>query len=224
MSANAAVFELLEVERQRPRAPLVGPFSLRVEPGCLFVLQGPSGSGKSTLLALLAGVESADRGRVLWQGSDMTRAAQSTLALARRGRIGIVGQAFALLEHLPLWQAVAVSGVPQGLRRAQQRRLALGALERVGVDAALALRLPRELSGGERQRAALACALLSARVGLIADEPTSNQDALNAARVVAVLRELREQGCALVLSSHDPQLQGCADRRLLLPPREGALP
>lgn len=224
MNAVAPVFELVQVERHRARAPVVGPFSLQAQPGCLFVLQGPSGSGKSTLLALLAGVETADRGRVLWQGMDMTHASQSTLALARRGRIGVIGQSYSLLEHLPLWQAVAVACVPQGVRCAQQRRLAYGALERVGLDAQLALRLPRELSGGERQRAALACALISARTGLIADEPTSNQDGVNAARVLSVLRELREQGCALVLSSHDPKLQGCADRRLVLPPREGILP
>jgi len=224
MRAGAPVFELVAVERHRPRAPVVGPFSLQAEAGSLCVLEGPSGAGKSTLLALLAGVETADRGRVLWQGIDMTHAAQSALSLARRGRIGIVGQGFALLEHLPLWQSVAVACVPLGVARAEQRRRALAALERMGVDAPLALRLPRELSGGERQRAALACALISANVGLIADEPTSNQDAANAARVVQVLRELRAQGCALVVSSHDPELLRSADQRLVLPPREGAQP
>jgi len=212
----APVFELLAVERQRPRAPVVGPYSLAAMAGSLCVLVGPSGSGKSTLLALLAGVEPADRGRVLWQGVERTHASQSVLALARRGRIGIVGQGFALLEHLPLWQGVAVALVAQGVARGEQKRRALAALERVGLEARLAERRPRQLSGGERQRAALARALLSSSVGLIADEPTSNQDEESAARLLEVLREERARGVALVVATHDPGLERMADARLVL--------
>lgn len=218
MSANPAVFELERAERSRARGPRVGPCSLRVDAGRLCVLVGPSGSGKSTLLALLAGVEAADGGRVLWQGIERTSASQSELALARLGRIGIVGQSFALLEHLPLWQAVSIAGVPQGSSRARMRERAEAALERLGLSAHIAQRRPRELSGGERQRAALARALLSAGVGLIADEPTSNQDPVHAARIVQVLLEERSRGCAVVVATHDPELIRVADQRLELRP------
>jgi ABC-type lipoprotein export system ATPase subunit len=179
-------------------------------------LLGPSGAGKSSLLALLLGIEAPDRGRVLWRGVDMTRAAQSSWAVARRGQIGIVGQSFALLEQLPVWQGAAIALVPQGVSRAEQRKRSHAALERVGISAALAQRLPRELSGGERQRVALARALLSAKTALVADEPSSNQDAQSARWIVQALCEEQARGCAVVLATHDPQLESFADQRLQL--------
>ena len=216
MSNASPVFELEGALRRRPRSPAIGPFSLAVTPGSLCALLGPSGSGKSTLLALLAGIEVVDSGRVRWSGVDVTHASQSALALARRGRIGIVGQGFALLEHLPLWQGVAIGCVVQGIGRAEQQRRAHAELERVGISAALAQRLPRELSGGERQRAAVARALISAQVGLIADEPTSNQDPANAQLVLLALSEAKARGCAVIVSTHDLQLERLADQRIAL--------
>ncbi len=216
MSASDPVFELVDVERARARAPLVGPISLRVHAAELCALLGPSGSGKSTLLALLAGVERADRGRVLCCGQDVTRASESDLALLRRGRIGVVGQSFLLQEHLPLWQGVAIPLALLGVARKERRARAHLELESLGIRASLAERLPAQLSGGERQRAALACALLSAEVGLIADEPTSNQDADTAELVVNALLARVARGLALIVATHDPRLESAANQRLRL--------
>ncbi len=216
MSAASPIFELVEVQRARARAPLVGPHSLQVNAGSLCTLLGPSGSGKSTLLALLAGVERADRGRVLCCGHDISDASESDLALLRRGGIGVVGQSFLLQEHLPLWQGVALPLAIRGLARSEQRRRALLELESLGIAASLAERLPAQLSGGERQRAALACALLSAEIGLIADEPTSNQDADTAEIVVNVLLARVARGLALIVATHDPRLEAAATQYLRL--------
>ncbi len=189
---------------------------MRVHAGELCALLGPSGSGKSTLLALLAGVERADRGRVLCCGGDITGASESDLALLRRGRIGVVGQSFSLHEHLPLWRGVAIPLALLGVARKEQRARALVELESLGIRASLAERLPAQLSGGERQRAALACALLSAQVGLIVDEPTSNQDADTAQLVVDVLQARVARGLALIVATHDPRLEAVANQCLRL--------
>jgi putative ABC transport system ATP-binding protein len=220
MTPADSVFELDQVERARAGAPLVGPQSLSVQRGGVCALLGPSGSGKSTLLALLAGVESADRGRVLWNGRDVTRASESTLALLRRGSIGILGQSFLLLEHLPVWRGVAIGLAARGFGLRLQKQQALAELAALGIDARCAERLPAQLSGGERQRAALARALLSSEIGLIGDEPTSNQDADSAELVVNALLGRVARGCALVVATHDPRLATAADQcvRLTLEP------
>ncbi|HUR29735.1 MAG TPA: ATP-binding cassette domain-containing protein [Planctomycetota bacterium] len=211
-----SVLELDGAERRRAGAPVIGPVALRLRRGGVCALLGPSGSGKSTVLALLAGVESADAGRVLWQGRDVTRASESSLALLRRGRIGIVGQGFSLHEHLPVWQAVSIGLVPLGVERAARRARAVELLETLAIPARLAARMPAELSGGERQRAALARALLCAEVALIADEPTSNQDPASAELVVSALLAHAARGVALAVATHDPRLEKAADQQIRL--------
>ncbi len=221
MNAPSAVFELDSVQRARAGAPAIGPCSLRIERGGVAALAGPSGSGKSTLLALLAGVESADRGRVLWEGRDVTRASESALALLRRGRIGVVGQSSLLLEHLPVWQGAAIGLSACGVPRRERRTRALAQLEALGIDARLGERLPAHLSGGERQRVCLARALLTAELGLILDEPTSNQDERSAELVIDALRARADRGTAMVIATHDAQLERLADQRLQLSRGEG---
>jgi putative ABC transport system ATP-binding protein len=216
MNAPESVLELVDAERQRSGAPVIGPIALSLRRGGVCALLGPSGSGKSTVLALLAGVEAADAGRVLWQGRDVTRASESSLALLRRGRIGIVGQSFSLHEHLPVWQAVSIGLVPQGVARASCRKRAVELLETLAIPARLSARMPAELSGGERQRAALARALLCAEIALIADEPTSNQDDASAKLVVDALLAHAARGVALAVATHDPRLADAADERLRL--------
>ncbi len=216
MTPGVCALELDSVERRRARAPVVGPMSLRIESASVSALLGPSGSGKSTLLALLAGVERADRGRVLWRGSDVTHASESALALLRRSKMGIVGQSFSLHEHLPLWQGVSIGLVVLGVAAKIRRARAVQLLESLAIPARLADRLPAELSGGERQRAAVARALLSAEDVLIADEPTSNQDVVSAELVVKALLARVAQGCALVVATHDPRLERAAHQRLEL--------
>ena len=216
MSDTKPVFELVQVERRRARAPVVGPVSVSIESSSVCALLGPSGSGKSTLLALLGGVEAPDAGRVLWSGRDVTHASQSALSLLRRGRIGIVGQSFSLHEHLPLWQGVSIGLIVLGVARKERRARAIALLETLAIPARLADRRPAELSGGERQRAAIARALLCAEIAVIADEPTSNQDSASAELVVNALLARVAQGAALVVATHDPRLERAASQRVAL--------
>jgi len=179
------------------------------------VLTGRSGSGKTTLLQLLAGLDRVDSGRQWMFGNDITDVSEAALAQIRRDRLGVVHQDLHLLDHLPVWQNVTCRLVPAGVAPRARRERARELLDRFGVGE-YADRLPRSLSGGERQRVALARALVGDPDVLIADEPTSAVDADTAQGITRTLRELRDRGTTLVISTHDPALLEDVDRRHVL--------
>jgi putative ABC transport system ATP-binding protein len=219
-SAEAAV-PLLEVEgvwkwlgADRSRPPALRDVSLAIPAGSWTVFTGPSGSGKTTLLSLLGALDRPSRGRVLFEGQDLT--GFSDLALARvRRRIGFVFQGFALTARLPLWENVTYPLVPRGVGRAARRARAEAVLDHLGL-AGYAETRPEALSGGERQRAAVARALAGEPDLLIADEPTSSLDPDSAAAVTAALHELHARGGTVLVATHDPQLVAMAQRAYAL--------
>lgn len=181
--------------------------SFAVSPGEGVALVGPSGSGKSTILNLLGGLDQPDSGHIRFEGKDLMSLAPEALAEFRNRRIGFVFQSHHLLPHCTVWENVLVpclaskeSVTPEEESRA--RKL----LDRVGL-ASRATHLPGRLSGGERQRAALVRALIQSPSLVLADEPTGALDRSSAADVADLLAELqREQGVALVVVTHSPEL------------------
>ncbi len=143
---------------------------LQVVPGQTVALLGPSGSGKSTLLRIVAGVERADAGRVLWCGQ-----ALEGVPMERRG-VGLVFQDYALFPHLDVVDNVAFGLVEHGMRRNAARIQAQDLLQRFGLACALGQRV-WQLSGGEQQRVALARSLIVRPRVLLLDEPLSAVDA-----------------------------------------------
>jgi len=173
--------------------------SLEIGRGELLAIIGASGSGKSTVLKLLAGFVMPEAGRVLVDGSDVSKRPPE----ARK--LGVVFQNYALFPHMTLWENVAyplkVRGVPKTIRRAK----AVAMLDRVGmgnrVDA-----LPTALSGGQQQRVALARALVFEPRGLLLDEPLSALDAsLRVEMRDEILRVQRASGIATLLVTHDQE-------------------
>ncbi|MBY9061320.1 ABC transporter ATP-binding protein [Sphingomonas yunnanensis] len=183
---------------------------LQVAAGESVALLGASGSGKSSLMAVLAGLERATSGSVEVTGLDFAALDEDSLAVARRGRIGIVLQAFHLLPTMTARENVMVPLELQGAGDARAR--AEAELAAVG----LAHRLdhyPAQLSGGEQQRVAIARALAPRPSLVFADEPTGNLDAATGARVVDLLFERRHASDAsLVIITHDPELARRCDR------------
>ncbi len=162
---------------------------------------GRSGSGKSCLLNVATGLDRPDDGRVLWEGREV--ASRQEWARLRRTEIGIVFQEFHLLPTLTAQQNVELALMGGRHDRAEQRRRAAAALERVGLGAR-EHQLPSELSGGERQRVAIARALVREPAALFADEPTGNLDSGNAEAIEHLLFELHaERDMALILVTHD---------------------
>lgn len=197
---------------------LFSGLNLRLAPGEFLAITGESGVGKSTLLNLIAGLDQADDGHVMFDGQMLDRLDDDARTLLRRDRMGFVFQAFHVLPHLTLTQNVALplllQGLATGVARGQARRM----LGQVGLDGR-GNDFPRQLSGGELQRVAIARALVH-RPGLIlADEPTGNLDPDTATRILALFAEqARAHGAAAILVTHSEVAAHRADRVLVLTP------
>jgi len=187
---------------------------LDVMPGETLALLGPSGSGKSSLMAVLSGLERATSGSLNVAGEDFTALDEDALALARRGRIGIVLQAFHLLPTMTAVENVATPMELSGDKAAWER--AAEELESVGLGHRLT-HYPAQLSGGEQQRVAIARAIAPRPPLIFADEPTGNLDASTGDSVVDVLfRRRKETGATLVIITHDRHLAEMCDRVVTL--------
>ncbi len=177
---------------------------LQVPAGETVALLGPSGSGKSSLMAILSGMERPSGGTVRVAGADFTGMNEDELAKARRGRIGIVLQAFHLLPTMTALENVAVPMELAGEGDAFAR--AAAELEAVGLGHRLG-HYPVQLSGGEQQRVAIARALAPRPALLFADEPTGNLDAATGSAILDLLfaRQAETQATLFVIT-HDPAL------------------
>jgi putative ABC transport system ATP-binding protein len=178
--------------------------SLRVEAGETVALLGPSGSGKSSLLAVLAGLERADGGTLSVAGQDFMGLSEDALATARRGRIGVVLQAFHLLPTMTALENVATPMELAGVRDCAPQ--ARAALEAVGLAHRMG-HYPAQLSGGEQQRVAIARALAPRPALVFADEPTGNLDHANGEAVADLLfAAVAGAGATLLMVTHDEAL------------------
>jgi len=187
---------------------------LSVAAGESVALLGPSGSGKSSLMAVLAGLERASGGTIHVAGTDFTTLDEDGLARARRGRIGIVLQAFHLLPTMTALENVAVPLELAG--HADPFGRAAAELEAVGLDHRLT-HYPAQLSGGEQQRVAIARAMAGEPAILFADEPTGNLDTATGHAIVDLLFSRgKALGATLLVITHDPDLAEHCDRVLVM--------
>ena len=183
---------------------------LDVPHGSSVALLGPSGSGKSSLMAVLAGLERASGGSVEVDGLELTNLDEDALARARRGRIGIVLQAFHLLPTMTARENVAVpmelAGVDNPFEKASAELEAVGLGHRI-------THYPGQLSGGEQQRVAIARAMAAEPKIIFADEPTGNLDGATGYAIIELLFERRKAlGATLLIITHDPELAQRCDR------------
>lgn len=187
---------------------------LTIRAGETVALLGPSGSGKSSLMAVLSGLERATSGTLQIAGQDFAALDEDELARARRGRIGIVLQAFHLLPTMTALENVATPMELAGASDAQAR--AKAELEAVGLGHRLD-HYPQQLSGGEQQRVAIARATAPRPDLIFADEPTGNLDAATGHEIVELLFKRRaETGATLLVITHDPELADHCERVLTL--------
>ncbi len=187
---------------------------LSVPLGQTLALLGPSGSGKSSLMAVLSGLERASSGTLEVAGADFAALDEDALAAARRGRIGIVLQAFHLLPTMTALENVMtpleLAGMEGARERAEQELAAVGLGHRLN-------HYPAQLSGGEQQRVAIARALAPRPPLVFADEPTGNLDAATGAAIMDLLFARRaETGATLVIITHDAALAQRCERVITL--------
>ncbi len=186
------------------RVEVLRGVDLVVHAGETVAVLGPSGSGKSSLMAVLTGMERASGGSIEVAGADFSALDEDGLALARRGRIGIILQAFHLLPTMTALENVAVPLEIAGSADATER--ARAELTLVGLGARTG-HYPVQLSGGEQQRVAIARALAPAPQILFADEPTGNLDAATGVAIMDLLfARQTETGATLFVITHDPAI------------------
>lgn len=178
--------------------------SFSIEPGSFQFLTGPSGAGKTSLLRLLFLSLKPTRGTISVFGRDSARLGPRDLPDMRR-RIGIVFQDFRLLDHLTLYENVALPLRVRGQDEVSYRRDVIELLKWVGLASRIDA-FPTVLSGGEQQRAAIARALIDQPELLLADEPTGNLDPTLARRLLRLFIELNRSGTSVVIATHDLNL------------------
>lgn len=185
-----------------------------VEAGSFQFLTGPSGAGKTSLLRLLFLSLQPTRGMIQVFGQDAATLSTRELPSIRR-RIGIVFQDFRLLDHLTLYENVALPLRVRGKEESGYRKDVVDLLKWVGLSERIDAH-PTVLSGGEQQRAAIARALIDQPEVLLADEPTGNLDPTLARRLLRLFIELNRNGTSVVIATHDLNLMDQYDARRLV--------
>ena len=196
--------------------PVLQGLDLVVEDGEMLAIMGVSGVGKSTLLHVLGTLDRPEAGSITIAGEDMLSLPEARLREARNRTLGFVFQFHHLLPEFTALENVMMPLQIARTSQAAARTRAAALLEELGL-AGRADHRPGALSGGEQQRVAVARALSQAPRAVLADEPTGNLDRETGRRLHETLRRVsREKGVTVVVVTHDEELAGICDRRLLL--------
>jgi putative ABC transport system ATP-binding protein len=190
--------------------------SLEIQPGEIVIMAGPSGSGKTTLLTLMGGLRSVQEGRLRFAGYELHGAREQQLVQIRRN-IGYIFQGHNLIPFLTALQNVQMSVQLHNqvsLREACAQSESM--LQAVGLEEFVHC-YPQNLSGGQKQRVAIARALVSKPRLILADEPTASLDRKTGRDVVELMQHLaKEQGCAILMVTHDNRILNVADRTIYM--------
>ena len=185
--------------------------NLTINKGEFVAIIGQSGSGKSTLLNILGCLDRQTSGEYFLCGKNVSKLSSAALSRLRGNKIGFVFQSFNLIESLTALENTELPLIYRGTPKNRRRRLALGALDSVGMGQRTE-HIPSQLSGGQMQRVALARALICDPDIIFADEPTGNLDFETGREVLAIFKKLSEQGRTIVMVTHDNKIANEADR------------
>lgn len=208
------IISLKDVNKTYPGAvPLhvLKGINLSIDRGELVSIMGASGSGKSTLLNILGILDTYDSGEYHLDGVLIKDLSENRAAELRNRMIGFVFQSFNLISYKDAMENVALPLFYQGVSRRKRNALAMEQLERMGL-ADRAHHLPGELSGGQKQRVAIARSLITNPSIILADEPTGALDSKTSKDVMAVFRQLNNDGMTIVIVTHDPGVGAATDR------------
>lgn len=194
--------------------------SLSIDAGEMVAIMGASGSGKSTLMNILGCLDKPSAGVYRVAGQDVAMLDGDALARLRREHFGFIFQRYHLLPHLSAAHNVEVPAVYAGLGKVARRERAVALLQRLGLSERVGYR-PSQLSGGQQQRVSIARALMNGGQVILADEPTGALDSHSGEEVMAILKQLREQGHTVIIVTHDPAVAQQAERIIEI--RDGAI-
>ena len=185
--------------------------SFEINTGEFVSIMGPSGSGKSTLMHIIGCLDYPTGGKYFLSGQDVTKLNDNQLALFRNQKIGFVFQQFNLLPKATILRNVELPLTYNNTNSKNKKRLAVQALEEVGLSDRLKHR-PNEISGGEKQRVAIARALINRPSIILADEPTGNLDSKTGQDIMKMIDKLHDEGNTIILVTHEPEIARYAKR------------
>lgn len=187
--------------------------SFQVEKGEFVFITGPSGSGKTTILRLILRELKPDRGKIVFDGHDITKLKKGEVPYLRR-QIGAVFQDFKLLPDRTVYENIAVSLAVSDIDRSDWNKRISQVLNLVGLSERRAF-FPAQLAGGELQRTSLARALVRGPKILLADEPTGNLDPKTGEGVVELLFKANEAGNTIIMATHNDDIVNKAGKRVI---------
>jgi putative ABC transport system ATP-binding protein len=188
---------------------------LDVEDGEFVAIMGPSGCGKTTLLNLMGLLDLPTSGRVVLDDQPVTTHSDRELSRLRNEKVGFIFQSFHLVPDLTVLDNVEIPLLYRRIDGRERRRMALAALDRVGLTSRVH-HFPSQLSGGQQQRVAVARALVGRPRLLLADEPTGNLDSSMGEEILALLASANGEGATVVMVTHDPRMAERAHRTVRL--------
>ena len=203
-----SVLSLQNISFSYDRTPVLKDISYEFEKGKIYCIIGKSGAGKTTLLSLLSGLAQPSEGDILYEGKSI---AEIDKYVFRSKYIGVVFQSFNLLTKYTALENVVLSMDVAGYKTKNKQERALELLDSVGLDEDEANRRVLKLSGGQQQRVAIARALSYDPDIILADEPTGNLDRDTQNEIMAIFRELANQGKCVILVSHSPEVAEMCD-------------
>ncbi len=178
-------------------------------------IMGPSGSGKSTLMNILGCLDTPSNGMYRLNNNNVSEMDDDQLAEIRNREIGFVFQTFNLLPRANALHNVELPLIYNGSPSQQRKKMAMDALEKVGLADRMHHK-PNELSGGQRQRVAIARALVNNPSIILADEPTGNLDSKTGDEIMEIFEHLHEQGNTIILVTHEEYIAEHSDRIIRL--------
>ena len=190
-----------------------------IDDGEFVAIMGQSGSGKSTLLSILGGLNHPSRGKVLLDTLDIYKLSSEQRADLRSEYIGVIFQSFQLIPYLTVLENIKLPMAITGEKGKKQDKMAHDVLAKVGL-VNKANRLPDQLSGGEQERVAIARAIVNKPPILLADEPTGSLDSETADEILALLKELNEEGQTIIMVTHNPD--ACKDTTRTIHVKDGS--
>jgi putative ABC transport system ATP-binding protein len=191
--------------------PALRGLDLAVDKNEYIAIMGPSGSGKSTLMNIIGCLDVPSEGRYILNNEDVSKLADDQLAEIRNRQIGFVFQTFNLLPRADALHNVELPLIYNGTIRNLRRKLAMEALEKVGLGDRVHHK-PNELSGGQRQRVAIARALVNNPAIILADEPTGNLDSNTGEEIMGIFEKLHEAGNTIILITHEEYIAKHSNR------------
>ena len=189
--------------------------SIQIDEGEFVAIIGQSGSGKSTLMNMLGCLDVPTSGLYHLNGTDVSTMRDNELSYIRNKEIGFIFQGFNLIQSLTAIENVELPLIYRGMDKKTRRQLAVEALERVGLASRMTHK-PNEMSGGQQQRVAIARAIAARPPVILADEPTGNLDSGSSREILAILKEMYQDGRTVILITHDGGIAAQARRVIRL--------